>query len=174
MPDETLREFYTSVSIFIETYVRREWKQKMIRVLDEAGLSIEIYGRNWDAPDYNPSEHIHIHERISSEECNEKIADAKITLNCMPWYKRGSSERPFNTMLNGSLCFIDASEYLLERFEDGKEISFFDIQKPEELAQKLKYYLEHLDEAQEIADRAYDIVKENDTWECRLKTILKM
>ena len=174
VPDETLREFYTSVSIFIETYVRREWKQKMIRALDEVGISIEIYGRNWSAPDYSLSERIHIHERISSAECNEKIADAKITLNCMPWYKRGSSERPFNTMLNGSLCFIDPSEYLLERFEDGKEISFFDIQKPEELAQKLKYYLEHLDEAQEIANRALDAVMENDTWECRLNTILAM
>ena len=174
VPDETLREFYTSVSIYVETYVRREWKQKMIRVLDKAGLSIEIYGQNWSAPDYNLSEGIHIHERVSSAECNEKISNAKITLNCMPWYKRGTSERPFNTMLNGSLCFMDESEYLLERFEDGKDICFFDIRKPEELAGKLKYYLEHLDEAQGIADKAYDIVKENDTWECRLKTILAM
>lgn len=172
--DEVLREFYTSVSIYIETFIRREWKQRMIRTLSEAGISMEIYGNNWEDSSYPLNPNIHIHPRIPSEECGHKMADAKIMINCMPWYKRGSSERPFNTMLNKSLCFMDESEYLLERFKDGENICFFDIEKLKELAEKIKYYLSHPEEAQSIIDKGFEIVSKEDTWKERLKTILFM
>lgn len=171
--DEDLLKLFTSISVYIETYVRREFKQAMLQTLDRRGIHVDIYGGGgWENNSYEYGEKICFHSKITSKECNEKIGDAKITLNCMPWYKDGSSERPFNSMLNGSLCMIDKSDYLLERFTDGTGICFFDLQKPEELADKIEYYLSHLDEAQEIANRGYAITTENDTWENRLKTIL--
>ena len=170
--DEDLLKIFTSISIYVETYIRREFKQVMLQALDKRGIKVDIYGGGWENENYAYGGNIRFHSRITSSECNEKIGDAKITLNCIPWFKDGSSERPFNTMLNGSLCMIDKSDYLLERFTDETDICFFDIQKPEDLADKIEYYLSHLDEAQETANRGYAIATENDTWENRLKTIL--
>lgn len=171
--DEDLLKLFTAVSIYIETYVRREYKQLMLQTLDKRGITVDIYGGGgWENVNYVYGPNIRFHSKITSAECNEKIANAKITLNCMPWYKDGSSERPFNTMLNGSLCMIDPSDYLLERFTDKKEICFYDIQRPDELADQIEYYLNHLGEAQEIANRGYGVVMESDTWEERLKEII--
>ena len=50
----------------------------------------------------------------------------------------------------------------------------FDIEKLKELAEKIKYYLSHPEEAQSIIDKGFEIVSKEDTWKERLKTILFM
>lgn len=170
--DEVLLYLNSTIAIYIETYVRREWKLYMMRTLDEKGITVEVYGNNWINPNYTYSNRIHIHDRVSSKKCNELISDAKITLNCMPWFKDGASERAFNTMQNGSLCFIDPSGYLKERFENKKDLVFFEVNDPRGLADSIKYYLNNIDEAQTIADRGLE-KSLSDTWSERLKTIVE-
>ena len=66
------------------------------------------------------------------------LGKAKIGLNCMLWFKDGCSERVFNIMLNGAVCLTDTSKYLLERFEHGNELVFYDLEDMEEMKQNVR------------------------------------
>ncbi|MBO6214293.1 MAG: glycosyltransferase family 1 protein [Lachnospiraceae bacterium] len=173
LPRDQLLSLYTSVSIYVESYVRREWKFKTMEALDKAGFHVEIYGDHWKASDHPLSDNIVIHDRISSAECNRLMGLSRFTLNFIPWFKDGTSERPFNSMLNGSVCLIDKSKYLTERFIDGRELIFFDLTAPDELVSKLKDYMNSPEKLQLIADAGYNTAYSNDTWKNRLERILE-
>lgn len=172
LPADQMLTIFTNVSIYIESYVRREWKFRIIEALDKAGLQVEIYGEHWVAADHSLSKNICIHPRITSAECNQLMGKAKFTLNFLPWFKDGTSERPFNTMLNGSICLIDKSGYMTERFTDEKELIFFDLSDADALVSKIRKYINDPVAMQQIADNGYDTALANDTWKNRLERII--
>lgn len=172
--DDSLRQINEVIAIYIEFVARRFFKQKMLRELDAAGLKVEIYGEHWEDDEYSYRENIHIHSRISPEECNRLMGDAKITMNFQPWHKYGCSERPYNSMLNGSVCFIDRSPLLEETYKDGKDILYFDMDQPKDAVTHIKKLLEEPDlgTLENIASLGYEKSKNSETWGSRAQTIL--
>ncbi len=169
---DELKNININFAIYIETFTRRYFKQLGMRALNEAGIEVEVYGDNWEDPDYKFGENIHIHNRVSSEECNRLAGCAKIGLNFMPWFKEGCSERVFNNMLGGAVSVTDTSRYLIENYTDGKDIVFFDMRYPQQLVEKVRWILSNPMEAKEIAKAGYKHAKETDSWEQRLKSFI--
>ena len=167
-PDEYHRLFFAT-SVQIDMYVRRYFKLSFMHALEKKRIPVAVYGDHWDD---GFSEPISIHTRISSRRCNELASDARISLNFMPWYKDGSSERVFNNMLGGSLCISDRSRYLSDHYRDGEDIVFFDLKDPDGFADKVSYYLSDMEKAAEIAANGARKAAENDSWYCRMKTFL--
>ena len=172
--DDSLRQINEVIAIYIEFVARRFFKQKMLRELDAAGLKVEIYGEHWEDDEYAYGDNIHIHSRISPEECNRLMGDAKITMNFQPWHKYGCSERPYNSMLNGSACLIDRSPLLEETYKDGKDILYFDMDQPKDAVVHIKKLLEEpgLITLESIASLGYEKSKNSETWGSRAQTIL--
>ena len=102
------------------------------------------------------------------------LGKAKIGLNCMPWFKDGCSEIVFNIMLNGAVCLTDTSKYLLERFEHGNELVFYNLEDMEKMKQNVCWLLENPNAASQIAQAGYEAAIRNDTWLCRMGEIAKM
>lgn len=75
--------------------------------------------------------------------CAEAIADARISLNVMPWFKDGTHDRVFTAMLQHTLSLTDDSGYLRENFTDKKELVFYSLEKREELPELVKKLLEN-------------------------------
>lgn len=171
---QQLLDIYDLCAFHIETYVRRYFKQIAIRELDKLGINVEIYGDNWEAKDYSFGANINIHRRVSSKECNDLAGNAKICLNFMPWFKHGTSERVFNSMLNQSVCVSDTSVYLEGQFTDGENIVFFDLNNPLQMAYDVKFLLDNPEVARRIAQNGYNVAKEQCTWKQRLKEILQI
>lgn len=168
---EILYNLNMSAALYIETYVRRYFKLQALHALADAGIHVEVYGDNWgNDSDYNGF--VHIHERVSSAECNRLAARSKICLNFMPWFKDGASERVFNNMLAGSLCVSDPSFYLTEHYTDCKEIVYFDLKRMMDLPLRVKYYLDHPSEAAAIAEAGRGKAIAEDTWLERMRTVL--
>lgn len=158
---------------YIMEKVRREYKLAVMRALEATGATIEIYGDNWEDPNHEWGSNIHIHNRVSSKECNKMMGRAKIGLNCMPWYKRGCSERVFNIMINGALCLTDKSEYLLERFVDGENIILYDLNNIELITDRVRNLLEDIDKSSKIAEQGMKIALKNDMWMNRMQEIIE-
>lgn len=66
----------------------------------------------------------------------------------------------------------DRRPYLAEFFEIGREIVTFSSFA--DLKEKIKFYLKHPDERQKIADRAYEKVHRQHTYDRRIKKILEV
>ena len=145
-----------------------------MRLLDQAGIRVEVYGSGWEASDYSYGETIRFHPWTTSEECNALAGQAKLLLNFLPWFKDGCSERVFNNMLGGGICLTDESPYLKERFTDGRELIFFSLGNLPQLAADISWLLDHPKEASHIAETGFHAAKAHDTWGHRLRQICGM
>ncbi len=169
--EEVLLTLNLQAAPYIENYIRRFFKLEGMHALDRAGVHVEIYGGDsWIDRDVPFSDNIHINPRISSDELNRIICNAKISLCFIPWYKRGCSEKNFDSMLNGALCVSDKSEYLEEHYKEGENIIYFDLGNPRQMASDVKWLLENPGNAELIAKRGFDTALKYDTWKERFRS----
>ncbi len=169
--EEVLLTLNLQAAPYIENYIRRFFKLEGMHALDRAGVHVEIYGGDsWIDRDMPFSDNIHINPRISSDELNRIICNAKISLCFIPWYKRGCSEKNFDSMLNGALCVSDKSEYLEEHYKEGENIIYFDLGNPGQMASDVKWLLENPGNAELIAKRGFDTALKYDTWKERFRS----
>ena len=169
--DDVLLTLNLQAAPYIENYIRRFFKLAGMHALDRAGVHVEIYGGDsWVDKDEPFSDNIHINPRISSEEMNSIISKARISLCFIPWYKRGCSEKNFDSMLNGALCVSDRSEYLEDHYPDGENIVYFDLRNPDQMACDIKWLLDNPSKAERIARKGYETAQKYDTWTERFRS----
>lgn len=121
---------------------RREFFQKMA----DMGVSVNLFGRDWG--DYLPVNDV---VRIYNE--------SKINMNlCGSWTPdiKQIKGRIVEIAMSGGFVLTDYAPYLENYFEIGKEVVCFS--DAEDAKQKVKYYLSHDDEREQIAKASYERV----------------
>lgn len=167
LPEEDLRD---TVRLFqdMDGMLRSRARAEVIKTLANAGVRVHIYGEGWQFLDCR-QENLILHDRIPFDETIPLIADARIILNVMPWFKSGVHDRVYSAMQNGGVCLTDGSEYLGRTLTDGREALFYSLDSLEELPDKVKYYLQEPKKLEEIARRGYAYAKDTQTWQRRAK-----
>lgn len=171
LPDESFKELlfeFKQVVFAIMTYYR----EKVIRVLLEAGLTIHVYGDSWKKSPFSNHPGLICHPQVSLSESMEVWSHSKISLNIMSWHKGGFTERIANMLLAETLAVSDCSTYLEEHFTDGKDIVLFDLEHIDELPERLKYYLSHEKERERVAANGQRKALTEHTWEQRARELL--
>ena len=92
----------------------------------------------------------------------------------MPWFKDGAHDRIFTAMLSGAVSITDPSRYLIERFENARDIIFYDLTNMDVMVENIRFLLEHPKMAAEIADNGRKKAEQNDTWDCRIQDLLEI
>lgn len=158
----------------IDWMARMYWRKLVIQEIAVAGIDVWLLGRGWENhPAANmPNVHI-INDRVPFADTLPIMAQAKINLNVMPWFKDGTHDRIFNILLQGSLPLTDSSGWLLENFEDKKDIIYYSLDKIQEIPEMIRHYLTEIDEARTIIANGYAIVKERFIWKNIVDQILK-
>lgn len=155
---------------YLLNMIRRYTKLNVMHTLESTGACIHIYGGNWEDEERPWNSNVKIHDRVTSEQCLELIGQSKISLNCMPWFKNGSSERVFNSMLNGAVCLTDINPFLSENFNNGEDIVFYSMNDMEALKADVIWLLNNPDIASEIAKRGY-MSAQRHTWHKRFELL---
>lgn len=149
----------------IDWMARMYYREKIISIIAEAGIDIWLLGRGWENhPSANLSNVHIINDRVPFARTLPVMAEAKINLNVMPWFKAGTHDRIFNILLSGSLPLTDSSKWLKEHFQDKKDIVYYKLDACEEIPQLIKHYLDNSDEAKAIIQNGFDIVADNYVW----------
>lgn len=112
-----------------------------------------------------------LHPQTDSVTCLEMLADAKVSLNVMPWFKDGAHDRVFNSILNGAVCVTDPSCYLEEELHEGEGVCYVALQDMDALPEKVKDLLQNDSGRNEIVRRGRAIVEQKHTWAQRAKTL---
>lgn len=163
--------------MYADLAVRFHYRELAIRALADSGFKIHTYGAGYNYIECNHHENIIEHGGVDSKVCLDMISQAKISLNVMPWFKKGAHDRVFNTMLNGGVALTDASLFYENTFVDGKNVLFYsledlrdyeksgyDIRVVAEAAEKLRDVLADTDRLQNIADSGYKCCKGKHSW----------
>lgn len=169
---QEMLELYDKAYYSCEWNARRHYQLEIMKQLDSAGIPVTIYGGYWQDDLQKFSGSIRIAERVPIEECIRLPGNAKICLNIMPWFKDGAHDRIFDAMINGAVSVTDTSDYLLERFEHGRELVFYELNDLPQLTENIRWLLDNPDQAERIAQRGYMTAVLYDTWEKRLEKLL--
>lgn len=122
------KENYEQLLRFLDDWIRCRMRAKVIRTLAEAGVKLTICGSGWESFSCDGKENLTFLGNVSYETINETMADAKIVLNVMPWFKEGSHERVFTAMRNGAVCVTDGSSYLKEELKEQNSVIFYELE----------------------------------------------
>ena len=158
--------------IFIDLYVRNYWRGKAVRTLVNAGIPVHVVGKGWEElEDVRQPECLKLHPQTDSVTCLGMLADAKVSLNVMPWFKDGAHDRVFNSILNGAVCVPAPSRYLEEELHEGEGVCYVALQDMDALPEKVKDLLQDDSGRNEIVRRGRAIVEQKHTWAERAKTL---
>ena len=159
----------------IDWMVRMYYRGKAVQALVDAGLNVHVLGRGWKNHPSSGADNLHIltTDRIGLADTFDYMRDARINLNVMPWFKEGTHDRIFNTMLRRSICLTDSSAWIDSHYKDGQDIVLYDLSKLDMLPEIADYWLNHPTEAQELIENAYEKTSKNYTWVNCVDSLLK-
>lgn len=160
--------------IFIDTYIRNYYRGEVVKKLAEGGVSIHCVGHGWDKLDCASQDNLSYEKNQCSQVCLQRIADARISLNVMPWFKDGAHDRVFNAMANGSLCLTDHSIYLDEILTQRENVVFYDLKNLNALPDLAKELLANEEQLERIARNGYELTMREHTWACRVRQLEEM
>lgn len=155
-----LEECMIGFGSYIDTYICRYYRLQVVKALLDEGIVLTVTGSGWRdfERNYHGKGKINIlSEDMSYDKVLDCMADSKMVLNVFPWFKDGSHERLASALMNGSVCLTDRNEYTDRLLTDDKSAILYDRKKPEELAEKIRYYLVHPDEAEMIANQGKQV-----------------
>lgn len=172
-PEATKDEIKETISnmIFIDTYIRFYYREKTVQLLVDNGIHVHCIGHGWDKLVCAHPENLTYEKNQYSLACLERMADARLSLNIMPWFKDGAHDRVFNAMANGSVCITDHSKYLDEILEDNENVIFYDLKHLDELPKKIKALLANPSKMENISKKGYKLAMKHHTWASRANTL---
>lgn len=176
IPEATHEEIRQTLGnmIFLDMYIRFYFRGEAVRLLAEAGFPVYVFGSGWEELRCAKKENIRIGGSLDSLGCLQKISDAKISLNVMPWFKDGAHDRIFNSMLNGAVSLTDSSVYLDGFLRQKENAAIYSLKELEKLPQLAEELLRDEGKMQKIADAGFEMAGKYHTWKQRAEEIVKI
>ncbi len=169
------KEEYLSYAVLCRIalrYVRAYFREEVIRHLACAGLPLHLFGMIDPALAQDlPSSTVRIYPPVSFLQCAELNRRAKLVLNVMPLFKKGSHDRIPTALLNGAVPVTDHSEFFDREIWKDKLI-LYDISHPETLPHVLGDILSDPDRLRMLVENGHRYGISHLTWEQTAKEIL--
>nr|WP_305182329.1 glycosyltransferase [uncultured Schaedlerella sp.] len=164
-PDQKELKTLLGFSEDVDWAIRMYYRGRVVEVLADAGFELHLLGRGWENHCTASYPNVHrIDDRIPYEKTLYYMADAKINLNVFPWFKSGTHDRIFNTLLQHSLPLTDPSKWVTEHFTDGKDIALYDLKHLDQLPEIAGSLLWDSTKAEAMIEKGYEKVIHDYTW----------
>lgn len=164
VPDDTLKTIFRC-SEFVDWAIRMYQREQVVSVLAQSGLELYLLGRGWE--NHSSAKYPNVHrlsDRVPYAQTLTAMAEAKINLNVFPWFKSGTHDRIFNTLLQRSLPLTDSSKWIDTHFTDGQDIVLYDLKRLEQLPRIAEQMLENPEKAECIIQKGHEKVLREFTW----------
>lgn len=149
----------------IDGLIRMYQRCRVVQAIAEAGFEIWLLGNGWeDHPSIGLANVHRLDDLIPYEQTLAYMADAKINLNVMPWFKAGTHDRIFNILLQHSLPLTDSSSWIKENYIEGEELAVYDLDHLEKLPEMIQSLLEDETKSETMIRKGYEKTSKNFTW----------
>lgn len=154
-----LMEHMKDVDLFLRMYYRN----KVVSLIVSAGIPITLVGGGWDIFAADDRKNVTVLPGCSFVEVFSYMEQSKITLNVMPWFKAGTHDRIFNSLMHYSCPLTDESSWLLKNLIPDEECAYYSLQRLDELPGKVYDLLLHPEKMERIVDHGRKKASENYT-----------
>ncbi len=152
-------------SLYVDWAIRMHHRGRVVSALADAGFDLYLLGQGWDEHPSIRCANVHrIEGQVPYEKSLVYMADAKINLNVMPWFKAGTHDRIFNTLLQYSVPLTDPSAWIRENFTDGVDIALYELDHLGRLPDIVGELLADTAKAEGIIRKGYEKVSREFTW----------
>ena len=116
----------------LDLMIRLTLRQRLLHELDDAGISVKLYGNGWSQSDWR---HHRCHGAVNFSEALAIGARSLGVLSITPTYPAGSHERPLSCLAQGSVCLTSPSSFYREAgFVAGRDYLEYDPWEPGSLS----------------------------------------
>lgn len=161
-----------SVICCVDLFVRAHVRDKVMHRIVGSQIPIHIFGNGWENFSCKHRENLIFHEGYGKVAL-DALANAKLSLNVMPWFRAGIQERNIAAMLAGTVSVTDSSLYIEENFTDGENIVLYSLERLEDLPEIITRCLEDTERGRQIAERGYEKAINGHTWQHRIEQLLE-
>jgi spore maturation protein CgeB len=170
------RKRYACDVVFIGTWSPK--KERLLALLSTSlpMLRVKIWGCQWNKSSSDVLAESIMGAEVTGDEYTKAICGASICLGLLSEAGGGASSgdlitaRTFQIPACGAFMLHERNAEVLDYFSEGKEADFFD--SPDELAAKVRYYLEHPAERQDVAQAGFSrSLKDDYSIDARMKVV---
>lgn len=168
-----------SLCSFVDFYIRGKERLDLLKAIDE--VEIHVFGqvgwqhnfksRQWQEL-LKDKKNIIFHPPIPYEESLEILKKAKLSLNSMPFFKKGTHERIFASLAAGSVPITSRNLWVDAHFKKGEELILFDGRNIGEIGEKVRDLLANPQKRHEIAYQGQKKTLTYHTWDQRAHILL--
>lgn len=170
--DEEIAGYMHKIFTYLDKYFRQLIRFNALATLLDAGIDVHLFGK-CEVEELKDYPNLHIHGAVEYEKLLEEMTKSKIIVHDLNTCTNGSHERVLSGMMNNALVISNKMKYCNGDLKDGESIVFYDVHNPQDLVDKVNYYLENEDERTKITKKAYDVVSEKHTWKNRAVELSK-
>lgn len=171
LSDEELKTFIHE-NVYIERKVSSFYREKLIETIAKSGVDLTIYGNGWKNKEYVKLPNVHYEGFISPKEIITKIANSKIVINSMPWFKDGSHERIFNGIVNNAVVVTERNPYVNEILSENMYIPYdLNIESISSACESIKKVIDSKELFASMTEMSYNAIKDGHTWIDRAREI---
>lgn len=146
-----------------DLFIRMYFREKVILELSKTGRPIVIIGRGWEKSSVVKLPNIERLSSINFEDVFSYMARSKVTLTVMPWFKAGTHDRIFNSLLHNSCPLTDESRWLTAHLAPNQECAYFSLDSLANIGNTLEELLGNEDVRKTIIENGKKKVEENYT-----------
>lgn len=161
-----LLDVMEKVFIPVELHTRGVKRIEVLKILDNAGISVEICGSNW--PDGLFKNH-KVSPPMDFKSVLRKMSESKVVLNA--FMIPGSHERLLSAALAGAHVLGDYSPWPFENFFEGREMSFYRWTKRNMIPEAVRGILSDIPNAEAVAKAGQLKTRNNHTWKNRARSL---
>lgn len=155
-----------------EYYVGSIRRRDCLNMLADAGISVMLYGRGWEA--HPAAKRHHLCGEVTFPDLMRLMRRTKVVLNIQPPFTVGSHERPLTAMLQKAAVISDGNAFFEQQFESGKHLLFYDWNHLPNLCDQIVHLLQNSDERASLGESAHEEVRSKHLWQHRAEQILKI
>jgi|GEM_PF-199564 hypothetical protein len=172
--DDNIRLQIMNSSEEADWFIRMYYREKVIGAVLSSGIQLHVLGRGWENyPNFSNKSFHHISQRVAFASSLDYIANSKVNINIMPWYKDGTHDRVLNTLLRNSVPLTDPSLYMKEHFNDKESIFYYELDKLDRLPTTLVDILSSPSESKSVIEHGKTIVMKNYTLSSIVNELIK-
>lgn len=159
----------------VDSYITALMREEAIRIIASSGQPITLVGHNWNKARFLKGlDNVTALPPVKFHQQFDLMANSKIVLNVMPWFKNGCHDRIYSTMLNGAVSLSDESKYLEDNFSAGESIVTYSLKKLESLPEMISSLLADDAMLKEIAENGQAICAKTHTWQAHCQILAEI
>ena len=160
--DTVIDELYlafSEIGLIASPYIRVWVRKRIVEEMIRSGLKFNLYGGGWEKIKTKyPRSGAELCGDIPMTQTPDLFRKTKLTVNVLPMFKQGTHDRIATAQINGAAVITDGNDFLRQLYKPN-EIAYFDLDKPEEVPEKIQALLDDPKALYETAIRGQAVAR---------------